>query len=224
MLPGEHAGWAAHKARYWPNHHPIASAADVIAIEIATDIAISFAHSQYDTHAYSSRLHCRTASSVELAGDTSGHSAEHLKLIHHPVERRMRPVLDLDPAVGPPTAVHAVAMLGDQPLQPHQAGMAEQVRTNLDLFEWRRTRRASSLARSNPSQRRAPCAPSRCMIIIPRTASALASVTANAALHAALRATMRPRWPRGMCSRRRRRPSAVFRKASHYPRSSPVLR
>ena len=30
--------------------------------------------------------------------------------------------------------------------------------------------------------------------------------------------------PGGMCSRRRRRPTAVFRKASHYPRSSPVLR
>ena len=50
--------------------------------------------------------------------------------------------------------------------------MAEQVRPDLALFERCRTRRASSLARSNPSQRRAPCAPSRCMIIIPRTASA----------------------------------------------------
>jgi hypothetical protein len=54
-----------HHPAYFPSHHPIASATDVMAIEIASDVAISFAHSQYDTHA-SSRLYYRTASSVEL--------------------------------------------------------------------------------------------------------------------------------------------------------------
>ena len=37
------------------------------------------------------------------------------------------------PAVEPPTAVRAVAVLGDQ---PHQAGMAKPVRTDLALLEW----------------------------------------------------------------------------------------
>ena len=62
----------------------------------------------------------------------------------------MLPALDFDPAVEPTTAIGTVAVLGDETLQPHQAGVPEQVRANLALFEWRRTRRASSLARSKP--------------------------------------------------------------------------
>ena len=46
-------------------------------------------------------------------------------LIHHPAERWMRPILHLDPAVRPAAAVDAVAMLGDQTLQPHQAGVGD---------------------------------------------------------------------------------------------------
>ena len=46
----------------------------------------------------------------------------------------MAPVLHLDPAIEPATAVRALAVLRDQPLQPHQAGVAEQVRTDLTLF------------------------------------------------------------------------------------------
>ena len=41
---------------YFTNHHHIAKAIDVVAIEIATEVAIIFAHSQCDTHANSSRL------------------------------------------------------------------------------------------------------------------------------------------------------------------------
>ena len=36
---------------YFISHHPSATAADVVAIEIPIEVAISFAHSQYDTHA-----------------------------------------------------------------------------------------------------------------------------------------------------------------------------
>jgi len=41
-----------------------------VAIEIASEVAPSFAHYQYDT-THSSRLYCRAASSVELVCDTS---------------------------------------------------------------------------------------------------------------------------------------------------------
>ena len=58
-----------------------------------------------------------------------------LELLHHPAERRVLPVLDLDPAIGPPAAIGALAMFRHQPLQPHQAGVAEQVRPDLALFE-----------------------------------------------------------------------------------------
>ena len=57
------------------------------------------------------------------------------ELILHPAERWVLPVLDLDPAIGPTTAISAVAVLGDQALQAQQAGMAEQVRANLALLE-----------------------------------------------------------------------------------------
>ena len=49
----------------------------------------------------------------------------------------MLPVLDLDPAIGPATAIEAVAVFRDQALQPHQAGVAEQVRADLALFKRR---------------------------------------------------------------------------------------
>jgi hypothetical protein len=49
----------------------------------------------------------------------------------------MLPVHDLDPAIEPAGAIRAPVVLGDQPLQPHQAGVAEQVRADLALFERR---------------------------------------------------------------------------------------
>ena len=49
----------------------------------------------------------------------------------------MFPVLDLDPVIAPAAAVGALAVLGDQALQPHQAGVAKQVRPDLALFKWR---------------------------------------------------------------------------------------
>ena len=47
----------------------------------------------------------------------------------------MLPVLDLDPPIKPATAIDALAVLRHQPLQSHQAGVAEQVRPDLALFE-----------------------------------------------------------------------------------------
>jgi hypothetical protein len=44
-------------------------------------------------------------------------------------------VLDLDPAIGPPAAIAALAMLGNHTLQPHQAGVPKQVRADLALLE-----------------------------------------------------------------------------------------
>jgi hypothetical protein len=40
--------------------HQIAKAIEVVVIEIPSEVAISFAHSQYDTHAFQSALlpHC----------------------------------------------------------------------------------------------------------------------------------------------------------------------
>ena len=42
--------------------HKAAPAVAVMATDITTDSATSFAHSQYDTHAISGRLHCRATS------------------------------------------------------------------------------------------------------------------------------------------------------------------
>ena len=58
--------------RYHKSHHKIAKVIDVMVIEIASEVAISLAHSKYDTQAHSSRLHCRTSSSTESVCDTSG--------------------------------------------------------------------------------------------------------------------------------------------------------
>ena len=57
--------------RYHKSHHKIAKVIDVMVIEIASEVAISLAHSKYDTQAHSSRLHCRTALSTESVCDTS---------------------------------------------------------------------------------------------------------------------------------------------------------
>ena len=71
--------------------------------------------------------------------------------ILNPAERGMLPVLDFDPAIEPADAIDAVAVLGDHPFQPHQAGVAKQIRADLTLLEVRRwmpsTRRARSRAR-----------------------------------------------------------------------------
>ena len=74
-----------------------------------------------------------------------------LELILHPAERRMLPVLDLDPVPEPAAAVGALAVLGDHALQSEQAGMPEQIGSDLALLEVGQedavTRRASSRAR-----------------------------------------------------------------------------
>jgi len=79
--------------------------------------------------------------------------------------------------------------------------MAKQVRTDLALFKRRKVDAVEAARQrlgqvglahaqgkfalqtppyvANPSQRRAPCAPSRCMIIIPRTASARLPIPAG---------------------------------------------
>jgi hypothetical protein len=54
---------------------------------------------------------------------------------HHPAERRMHPILNLDPAIEPAGAIEAVAMFRDQTLQAHQASVPEQVRADLALLE-----------------------------------------------------------------------------------------
>jgi hypothetical protein len=43
-------------------NHKVAPAVAVMATDITKASAISFAHSQYDTHTISGRLHCRAAS------------------------------------------------------------------------------------------------------------------------------------------------------------------
>jgi hypothetical protein len=57
--------------------------------------------------------------------------------IHHPAKRRIRPVLDLDPAIKPTTAIRALTLFRNQPLQPHQAGVPKQVRADFALLERR---------------------------------------------------------------------------------------
>ena len=58
---------------------------------------------------------------------TSPHNAQVavLEFIQHPTERWMRPILDLDPTIGPTAAIDAFVMFRHQALQPHQAGAAE---------------------------------------------------------------------------------------------------
>ena len=48
----------------------------------------------------------------------------------------MLPVFDFDPAIRSSTAVDAVTVF--RPLQPHQAGVPEQVRADLALLERRK--------------------------------------------------------------------------------------
>jgi hypothetical protein len=64
----------------------------------------------------------------------------------------MLPILHLDPAIEPVGAIKAVAVLGVT-LQPHQAGMAKQLRTDLAGLE-RRGMNAGDAAGKQP--RRAP--------------------------------------------------------------------
>jgi hypothetical protein len=60
-------------------------------------------------------------------------AAASAELIQHPAKRGMAPVLDLDPAIKAAAAIGAALRLRNQPLQPHQAGIAEQVRPDLAL-------------------------------------------------------------------------------------------
>ena len=63
----------------------------------------------------------------------------------------MAPVLDFDPAVRPASAIDAFPVFRHQPLQPHQASVAEQVRSDLALFE-RRNVDAVNPPRQQPSE------------------------------------------------------------------------
>jgi hypothetical protein len=47
----------------------------------------------------------------------------------------MLPVLDLDPVIAPAGAIDALPMFRNQPFQPHQAGVTEQVEADLALLE-----------------------------------------------------------------------------------------
>ena len=63
----------------------------------------------------------------------------------------MPPVLDLDPVPEPAGAIEAVAMLRDQPFETHQAGVAEQVRADLALLEWRQMEPSTRRITGSPS-------------------------------------------------------------------------
>ena len=93
------------------SHHQSAKAVAVIEVETTSDVAISFAHSQYDTNAlpvgFVAALYhpLNWYVTPELTCTTS-------ELIHHPAKGRMLPVLVLDPSIRPATAVDAVTVLG----------------------------------------------------------------------------------------------------------------
>ena len=72
------------------------------------------------------------------------------KRIHHPAKGGMLPVLHLDPAVKTTGSIEAIAVLGDQPLQPHQADGPEQVRPDLTLFEGREMVAVDGARNANP--------------------------------------------------------------------------
>ena len=55
--------------------------------------------------------------------------------LHHPIHRRMLPVLRLDPELRPAALVGPVAMFRDEALQPHVACSTEEVQPDLALFE-----------------------------------------------------------------------------------------
>jgi hypothetical protein len=52
-------------------HHIMAPATAVMAMDIATDSEINFAHSQYDTHAISSRQHAAPLVFREMSASAS---------------------------------------------------------------------------------------------------------------------------------------------------------
>lgn len=64
-------------------------------------------------------------------------TARALELLHHPAEGGMLSILDLDPAGEATGAVGAVTVLRHQPFEAHQAGVTEQIRPDLALFERR---------------------------------------------------------------------------------------
>ena len=81
--------------------------------------------------------------------DAIGTFRADLKLIPHTGERWMRPMFDLDPAIEPAGAIGALAVFRDQTFEPHQAGVAEQVRADpcsKSLRKMPSMRRASSRA------------------------------------------------------------------------------
>ena len=63
------------------------------------------------------------------------HSSFLKLLLYCPAHRRVRPVLDLDPVFRASRAVGPIGSLGDDPLEPELAGLAEEVGTDLAAFE-----------------------------------------------------------------------------------------
>jgi hypothetical protein len=76
---------------------------------------------------------------VELEAASEPSDSRHLgnlfERLHHPLHRRMRAVLHLDPVLRPAGAIRPIAAFGDQPLQPHHAGVAKQLGTDLTLLK-----------------------------------------------------------------------------------------
>ena len=58
------------------------------------------------------------------------------KLIHHPAERRMAPVLHLDPATEPATAIRA--SFGDAEVSENLLNLAKAYRTQADVLKAKR--------------------------------------------------------------------------------------
>jgi hypothetical protein len=56
-------------------------------------------------------------------------------LLHYSAKSRMRPVLHLHPPIRLPSSLRAVPVLAHQTLQPHQAGVPDQVQADLALLE-----------------------------------------------------------------------------------------
>jgi len=51
--------------------------------------------------------------------------------LHHPIHRRVLPVLDLDPVLGPTGLIGSIPALRRQAFKAHIAGRAEEIRADL---------------------------------------------------------------------------------------------
>jgi len=72
---------------------------------------------------------------VELEAASEPSDSRHSGNLFERLHRRMRAVLHLDPVLRPAGAIRPIAAFGDQPLQPHHAGVAKQLGTDLTLLK-----------------------------------------------------------------------------------------